>query len=325
MAIEVTNEQPLKLASMEGLWQSTSCAPMYLAGWVDTASQTTSGISIPCLLSFLAYQDINATVAGIESFAPAPTPPINLLFQAYHFMLSVGSLLVPIGLLGGLMFLWGARGCTDRASCCGCSSSRCSSASWRSPPAGGRPRSAASRGSSTTCSRPPTASRRSLTAADVVTLARDVHRPVLAVAGPLPVPDEQARSRTGRRSSRTSRRPTSPACRTRSGRSSAAAGDAADVESEPMSLNDDLVRAVHRHHRRLPDPRRLRHGGRDPAPAARPRPTPSAGPSSTASARSGTATRSGWSSAAASCSPSSRSPTRRCSRASTSRSCWSCW
>jgi cytochrome d ubiquinol oxidase subunit I len=85
-AIEVTNEQPLKLASMEGLWQSTSCAPMYLIGRVDEATQTTSGISIPCLLSFLAYQDINATVQGIDSFAPAPTPPIALLFQAYHFM-----------------------------------------------------------------------------------------------------------------------------------------------------------------------------------------------------------------------------------------------
>jgi cytochrome d ubiquinol oxidase subunit I len=68
-AIEVTNEQPLKLASMEGLWESTSCAPMFLVGWVDEATQTTTGISIPCLLSFLAYQDINATVAGIGVLA----------------------------------------------------------------------------------------------------------------------------------------------------------------------------------------------------------------------------------------------------------------
>ena len=72
MAIEVTNNQPLKLASMEGLWQSTSCAPMYFLGWVDVATQTTTGLHIPCLLSFLAYQDVNATVAGIDSFAPAP-------------------------------------------------------------------------------------------------------------------------------------------------------------------------------------------------------------------------------------------------------------
>jgi cytochrome bd ubiquinol oxidase subunit I len=113
-AIEVTNEQPLKLASMEGLWQSTSCAPMYLVGRVDEETQTTSGISIPCLLSFLAYQDTSATVQGIDSFAPAPTPPINLLFQAYHFMLIAGSSLVPIGFLGAIWFLWKRRLYTSR-------------------------------------------------------------------------------------------------------------------------------------------------------------------------------------------------------------------
>ena len=65
--------------------------------------------SIPCLLSFLAYQDIHATVQGIDSFAPAPTPPINLLFQVYHFMIVMGPALAGIGLLAGLWFLWKRR------------------------------------------------------------------------------------------------------------------------------------------------------------------------------------------------------------------------
>ncbi len=103
-AIEVTQQQPLKLASMEGLWQSTSCAPLYLVGWVDETTQTTTGISIPCLLSVLAYLDPQATVAGIDSFAPDPTPPINLLFQVYHYMFGIGSLFVPIGLLAGFLY-----------------------------------------------------------------------------------------------------------------------------------------------------------------------------------------------------------------------------
>jgi cytochrome d ubiquinol oxidase subunit I len=113
-AIEVTNEQPLKLASMEGLWQSTSCAPLFLVGWVDEATQTTTGISIPCLLSVLAYLDPQAVVAGIDSFAPAPTPPINVLFQVYHFMFGIGSLFVPIGLLAGLLYWRGRRLFTAR-------------------------------------------------------------------------------------------------------------------------------------------------------------------------------------------------------------------
>jgi cytochrome d ubiquinol oxidase subunit I len=108
-AVEVTHNQPLKLASMEGLFESESCARMFVVGWVDETNQTTTGISIPCLLSFLAYQDINATVEGIDSFAPAPTPPINLVFQVYHFMIVMGPALAGIGLLAGLMFLWRRR------------------------------------------------------------------------------------------------------------------------------------------------------------------------------------------------------------------------
>jgi cytochrome d ubiquinol oxidase subunit I len=114
-AIEVTNKQPLKLASMEGLWQSESCARMFIVGWVDEATQTTSGISIPCLLSFLAYQDIHATVQGIDSMSPPdPTPPINVVFQVYHFMIVMGPALAGIGLLAMLLFLWKRRLYTTR-------------------------------------------------------------------------------------------------------------------------------------------------------------------------------------------------------------------
>jgi cytochrome bd ubiquinol oxidase subunit I len=105
-AIEVTNYQPLKLASMEGLWQSQSCAPLFIVGWVNEAEQTTTGISIPCLLSVLAYLNPQATVTGLEAFPPAQYPPINLVFQVYHYMFALGGVFVLIGLLGLLFFFW---------------------------------------------------------------------------------------------------------------------------------------------------------------------------------------------------------------------------
>jgi cytochrome d ubiquinol oxidase subunit I len=82
---------------------------MFLLGWVDEATQTTTGFNIPCLLSFLAYQDIHATVAGIDSFAPDPTPPINLLFQVYHLMINAAPLLAGIAGLAGLWYVWDRR------------------------------------------------------------------------------------------------------------------------------------------------------------------------------------------------------------------------
>jgi cytochrome d ubiquinol oxidase subunit I len=110
MAIEVTHNQQVKLAAMEGVWQSQACAPMYLVGWVDEAKQTTTGISVPCLLSFLAYQDINATVTGLDAFPQDVwASPINLVFQVYHLMIDLGGLFVMIGGLGILLWIWKRR------------------------------------------------------------------------------------------------------------------------------------------------------------------------------------------------------------------------
>jgi cytochrome d ubiquinol oxidase subunit I len=113
-AIEVTNYQPVKLAAMEGVWESQSCAPMYLIGWVDTATQTTTGIKIPCLLSFLSYQNIHAVVQGLTSFPQDTWAPVNLEFQVYHLMIDLGFLFVPLGLLGALYYFWGRKLWTTR-------------------------------------------------------------------------------------------------------------------------------------------------------------------------------------------------------------------
>ncbi len=106
MAIEVTNNQPLKLATMEGLWQTQSCAPLFVVGWVNEANQTTKGISIPCLLSVLAFFNPQATVTGLDAFPSNQYPPINLVFQVYHIMFNLGVVFAGIGALGLLFYFW---------------------------------------------------------------------------------------------------------------------------------------------------------------------------------------------------------------------------
>ena len=73
-------------------------------------------MSIPCLLSVLAYFNPQAYVTGINDFPGQPTPPIALLFQVYHLMFMLGSLFVPIGLLGGLFYFLkkGKKGDAER-------------------------------------------------------------------------------------------------------------------------------------------------------------------------------------------------------------------
>ena len=268
MAIEVTNEQPLKLASMEGLYESESCARMFVVGWVDETTQTTSGISIPCLLSFLAYQDIHATVQGIDSFAPDPTPPINLVFQVYHFMITMGPALAAIGVLAGLMFLWRRRLFESRfvlslLVLTVFIGEATITAGWWTAEIGRQPWVVYDvlQDRRRRLAGPDRARRRPV--------ARDVPGALRAAARPVPVPAQpQDPGRSGGARGRRDGADVEPA-RTRSATCSAGAGGppTSETSHDPQRR---LVLPVHPDHRRLPDPRRLRHGRRHPAPAARP-------------------------------------------------------
>ncbi len=111
MALTVTNYQPVKLAAMEGVWQSQSCAPMFFAGWVNEQAQTTTGIKIPvpCLLSILAYFNPQAVVTGLTSFPSDTWAPVNLVFQVYHIMIDLGFIFPLIGVIGLFFWWWGRQ------------------------------------------------------------------------------------------------------------------------------------------------------------------------------------------------------------------------
>jgi cytochrome d ubiquinol oxidase subunit I len=106
MAIAVTKNQVPKLAAMEGNWKDTSCAPLYIIGWVDESAQKTYAVGVPCLLSFLSYGSFHATVPGLaqspQQFPSSEWPPVNLVFQAYHVMIDLGFLFPLIGVVGWL-------------------------------------------------------------------------------------------------------------------------------------------------------------------------------------------------------------------------------
>jgi cytochrome d ubiquinol oxidase subunit I len=91
---------------MEGIWQSKSCAPLLLIGWVDEGAHTTAGIPapVPCLLSILSYQRPDATVTGLTAFPSDVWAPVNVTFQVYHLMIDLGFLFPLIGVVGWLVW-----------------------------------------------------------------------------------------------------------------------------------------------------------------------------------------------------------------------------
>lgn len=101
----VAENQPAKLAALEGHFDSLAVADMYLLGWVDKESEKTSGIKIPGGLSFLLHYNFDEPVTGLRSFPVEDRPQaINAVFQFYHIMVAIGMALIGISLLG--WWLW---------------------------------------------------------------------------------------------------------------------------------------------------------------------------------------------------------------------------
>ncbi len=104
-AIQVINTQPVKAAAMEGLFNTTRGADIYVMGYVDEAKEKTYGIYIPKGLSFLYNFDFNSEIKGLNDVPKENWPPVNLVFQSYHIMVGLGMIFIVLGLLGAWL-LW---------------------------------------------------------------------------------------------------------------------------------------------------------------------------------------------------------------------------
>jgi cytochrome d ubiquinol oxidase subunit I len=96
-AHQVAHLQPVKLAAMEGHFKTGPQASLYLGGWPDVDTQTVRyGLRVPGALSFLAFNDINATVAGLDAVPRSLWPPVAVPHVAFQIMVGIGSLLLAV-------------------------------------------------------------------------------------------------------------------------------------------------------------------------------------------------------------------------------------
>ncbi len=94
----VARNQPAKFAALEGLWETGPRAPVHVVGWVDAPTETTRGIALPGLLSWLAYGDPAHSVTGLRDIPKDERPPVNFTFQLFHLMVAIGFLLIALAL-----------------------------------------------------------------------------------------------------------------------------------------------------------------------------------------------------------------------------------
>jgi cytochrome d ubiquinol oxidase subunit I len=109
-ARQVAENQPLKLAAMEGLFRTERGAPMHVGGLPDVdAGETRWGIEIPRGLSLLAFHDPSAEVQGLEAFPREVWPDPLRVHLAFQAMVGLGTLLAALALAAAAL-AWRARG-----------------------------------------------------------------------------------------------------------------------------------------------------------------------------------------------------------------------
>ena len=101
----VAQNQPAKLAALEGHFDSLAVADMYLFGWVDKQSQEVIGIKVPAGLSLLIHHDPKVPVKGLNAFPEDERPTaLNAIFQFYHIMVAIGMVLIGLTLYACLQW-----------------------------------------------------------------------------------------------------------------------------------------------------------------------------------------------------------------------------
>ncbi len=88
---QVARTQPEKFASIEGLAQTQSNAPLILFGIPNSDTRKLEmKIEIPGLLSWLVHGDANVPVKGFNEFTPGNLPPFVFTFVSFHTMVALG-------------------------------------------------------------------------------------------------------------------------------------------------------------------------------------------------------------------------------------------
>lgn len=106
----VHEDQPRKLAAIEGHWQTyEGRAPLILLAWPDRAQADNAWqLALPGLGSLVVTGSFDGAVRGLRSWPATERPPVAVVFWAFRVMVALGVLMLAIGCLGS-WYLWRGR------------------------------------------------------------------------------------------------------------------------------------------------------------------------------------------------------------------------
>ncbi len=103
-AVTVVENQPSKVAAFEGHYEDGPI-PLGVIGYVDEANSKVVGLEIPGGVNLLAGDFARTkSYPGLNSFAPADRPPVQITYQTYHLMILLWGLMLLV-----IAWLWFAN------------------------------------------------------------------------------------------------------------------------------------------------------------------------------------------------------------------------
>jgi cytochrome bd ubiquinol oxidase subunit I len=102
----VAEQQPVKLAALEGHFETTRGAPLHIGGIPDEeAGVTRYAIRIPKGLSLLAFHDPDAEVKGLLDFPRDLWPPVLPVHLAFQLMVGLGTAMAGVSFWAALTWV----------------------------------------------------------------------------------------------------------------------------------------------------------------------------------------------------------------------------
>ena len=96
--------QPIKLAAMEGLWDTTRGAPMTVFAWPDMDEERNLfAIDVPHVASLYLTHSWNGEVQGLKAVLPADRPYVPIVFFAFRIMVGIGLVLLATAIAGAVL------------------------------------------------------------------------------------------------------------------------------------------------------------------------------------------------------------------------------
>lgn len=95
--LKVREHQPVKLAAIEGHWETLRGAPLVLFAWPDEQREMNRyELSVPKLGSLILTHELNGEVVGLKAVSRDRRPPVAPVFFGFRVMVGIGVLMLSL-------------------------------------------------------------------------------------------------------------------------------------------------------------------------------------------------------------------------------------